>query len=342
MKPKATPENRAGPARGQPFDEAGSTPSQDLLPPGARASLPFGANLEPVLREACDNRLSPVSWFRTDWQRGGALTGYSTFRDPEGIDQPVVVNLPVPPVEHTWLLRLQPFEGLVPRLHAHGLGLAGYDIAWVVMERLPHGPLSSAWDGAQFDLLAEAAGRYYAASSTFPVDHEPPLRDWQAIVKRARDGVQRGQPPNQQRWKRALKKAGRRLDTWLERWEQRPKDHWCHGDLHLANAMTRQAAPQGPAVLIDFAVVHGGHWVEDAVYFEHLFWPRRQVLNGRNVCNLIAKQRKAQALIVDEAWPQLAAIRRCLLAAGAPAAPAASGDPLHMEAALQVLEATEV
>ena len=32
----------------------------------------LAASLAPVLAEACDGRLSAITWFRTDWQRGGA------------------------------------------------------------------------------------------------------------------------------------------------------------------------------------------------------------------------------------------------------------------------------
>ena len=35
----------------------------------------MATNLLPALREACDGHLGPVSWFRADWQRGGASTG---------------------------------------------------------------------------------------------------------------------------------------------------------------------------------------------------------------------------------------------------------------------------
>lgn len=106
--------------------------------------LPFGASLEPFLRDACENRLSTVNWFRTDWQRGGALTGYATYRDDAGKDQNVVVKLPVGPTERRWLARLgRTSNGVVPRVWATGQSLGEYDMAWVVMEQLPHGPLGS-------------------------------------------------------------------------------------------------------------------------------------------------------------------------------------------------------
>ena len=67
-------------------------------------------------------------------------------------------------------------------------------------------------------------------------------------------------------------------------------------------------------VLIDFARARPGHWVEDAVYFEHLFWSRRAALGGRKPCSLVARRRKQTGLPVDENWPQLASIRRAMLA----------------------------
>ena len=59
-------------------------------------------------------------------------------------------------------------------LYAHGEALGGYDMAWVVMERLPHGPLGAAWNGQQFDLLIEAAGRFYQAAQQITAAGPPP------------------------------------------------------------------------------------------------------------------------------------------------------------------------
>ena len=338
MKRKATPEKRVSRVPAGPFFASGSFASTETGSMGYPPESPFGASLEPVLRRACQDRLSSVNWFRTDWQRGGALTGYACFRDDEGIENAVVVKLPVSPVEQNWLGRLQPFGGLVPRVYAGGLVLEGYDMAWIVMERIPHGPLGPAWQGGQFDLLAEAAGRYYAAAGHFAVDRAPPQRDWRAVLKRARDSVQDGRLVHKQRWKQTLKKANRRLTVWLEQWDQRATDQWCYGDLHLANALTRKPAPAGPAVLIDFAEVHAGHWVEDAVYFEHLFWQQPQTLKGLKLCNLVAKQRKAQGFLTDDDWPQLASIYRHFLAVGAPTLLRVHGDQQHLVSALEVLE----
>ncbi|MFP3422344.1 hypothetical protein R0K19_23525, partial [Bacillus sp. SIMBA_161] len=54
-------------------------PVGDSINGNVHGGGPLGATLEPIVRAACGGRLSPVTWFRTDWQRGGAATGYATF-----------------------------------------------------------------------------------------------------------------------------------------------------------------------------------------------------------------------------------------------------------------------
>lgn len=300
---------------------------------------PFGSALEPALRAACDDKLSAISWFRTDWQRGGALTGYATWsNDGEGPQQ-VVVKLPVPPIEQQWLIRLQPPGDIVPRVFAHGDTVGPYDIAWLVMERLPHGPLGQAWKGNEFDLTIEALGRFYNAARSVPLEGKSLSKDWAKIIAMGRENLRQHDVAHGQRWSQALKKAKHKLDDWLRQWNRRPIDGWCHGDLHLANAMSRTPAPHGPALLLDFAQARIGHWVEDAVYFEHLFWARKHRLGGRKICSLVAQERKKHGLLVDPDWPRHAAIKRALLALCVPANLTLDGDPLHVEAALEVLEA---
>ncbi len=320
---------------GQAVDPAVAT----QLPIHSGDASPFGAALEPNLRHACDDRLGRITWFRSSWQRGGAATGYATFHDDDDREMPVVVKVPVPPIERDCLVHLQRSNDVAPRLFGHGQSLNGYDLAWVVMERLPHGPLGSAWEGAEFDLLCQAVGGFYAATADMPVHGQPRDKDWPAILEAARRNITEDHDVrHEQRWKNALKKCHKALEGWIEAWQQRPCDQWCHGDLHLGNAMTRTLPPDGPALLLDFAEAHPGCWVEDAVYFEHLYWARRAKLGGRKLCSLIARQRKALGLEVDADWPRLAGIKRALLAMSTPAMLEHDGDPLHVEAALGVLE----
>lgn len=302
----------------------------------------FGSALLPALIRACDDRLSQVNWFRTSWQRGGALTGYGQYRNDSGQDEPVVVKMPVPPQERQWLDHLQPHRHeageVVPRLYASDTSLNGYDLAWVVMERLPHGPIDSTWQGAEVPLLVEAAGRFYAATHHTPPDDPPRQENWPDIIKRARRTARDHEIDEPKRWIAALKAFSKKQDKLLAKWDARPTNQWCHGDLHLANAMTRLAPPDGPALLFDLAGVHAGHWTEDAVYFEHLFWAAPHRIGDHNVAKLIAQRRKEHSLPGESDWPDLANIRRALLAASAPAYMRAEGDPRHTAAALGVLE----
>jgi len=330
------------PGFNQATSQSPSSPSIDS--PATDPQPLFGSALEPALREACDQRLSGVSWFRTDWQRGGALTGYARYTPQNGqtasLEVDVVVKLPVPPRERRWLIHLQAYDHVAPRLFAHGETLGEYDMAWVVMERMAYGPLGANWKGKEFDLLVEAAGRFYLAASEMPLQGQPQQLDWEKLFHRSRKIVREHNLPHEQRWNRALKQAQRKLKDWITRWKNRPVDHWCHGDLHLGNAMTRTAPDTGPAVLLDYAETRPGCWVEDAVYFEHLFWARRQRLGDRKLCKMIARQRKQLGLPVDSDWAWLAAVKRALLAMSTPARLAFDGDPHHVEAALKVLEAS--
>lgn len=320
-----------------PVSPNGLTPAPvELAPP--RVSDGFGTMLEPVLLAACGGRLSDVRWFRTTWQRGGALTGYALHTcDDDAEPCPAVVKLPITPGERDWLVRLGPT--VAPRVYAHGDALGGYDLAWVVMERLPHGPLGPAWGGREFDLLIDAIGRFYTASSAVPHAGRPAEQNWELLCHRARQATRSGAVAHSQRWNKALKRAGRRVRQWTSIWEDRPRDGWCHGDLHLANAMTRLPAPHGPAVLFDFALTRVGHWLEDAVYFEHLYWARRDRLNGRKLCSGVAHERKKRGLAVHPDWPRLAEIKRALLAMTTPVRLHHDGEPAHVQAALEVLEA---
>ncbi|MCC5830210.1 MAG: aminoglycoside phosphotransferase family protein [Phycisphaeraceae bacterium] len=308
------------------------------VPLGRVIDSPLGAAFEKVLGQSCEERLSPISWFRTDWQRGGAATGYATYRDQAGVEHEVVCKLPVPPRELTWLSRLQEVDDVAPRLFASGDVLGGYDIAWVVMERLRHGPLDSQWEGREFDLLIESAARFYQAASRYPVQGEPRCLDWQKVIRDAREAVREHRLPEEQRWNTALKKAGKKIQKWAELWERRPIDGWIHGDLHLGNAMTRNGAGEGPAILFDYAEVRPGSWIEDGVYIEHLFWSRRERMGDRKLCRMISKKRKELGLPVDANWPRLAEIRRALVALSAPLTVRQDGNLRHLHASLEILE----
>ena len=327
------------------FSDAGvssvseSSAEQPLKHPPEHPSAPFGAALEPILQQICGDQLRDLHWFRTDWQRGGALTGYAIWVDENERECPAAVNMPVPPRERLFMTELDQHKDIVPRIYASGEELGGYDMCWLIMERLPYGPIDSQWGGAAFDLTIDALCRCYKALDDIDVTVKAKRFNWDEVLKRCREVIRQNDTmQDAARWKKALKGAQKKLPKWIERWESRRTDMWCHGDVHLGNAMTRKPPPDGPALLFDFALTHPGHWVEDAVYFEHLYWSRREKLEGRRIAKQIAHQRKALGLPVDSNWANLAATKRALTAMSAPAFLNTDGDPAYLRACLELLE----
>jgi len=302
----------------------------------------LAASLAPVLAEACEGKLSPIRWYRADWQRGGAATGTAEFQVEDAPPAPVMVKLPVVPRERLWVSRLQDDQDqrgpVVPRLYASGDTLGGYDLAWMVIERVPHGPLGAHWHDDHTPRIAEAAARFYAGAARFPVDQPPRQEPWEQLVEGARESLQVNDVPRRSQWRAAVKKLRGRLGPIVAQWEARDTDQWLHGDLHLANAMSRDSVESGPVCLIDFGEVRSGHWVEDAIYLERQLWARPQRLKARKPAREIAAARRALGLIVEEDYPRLAMIRRALMAATAPRFLKSEGDPRHLDACLDWLE----
>lgn len=324
---------------------AAGTPS-----PGHAHDL--GPALQPALESACAGRLSNIRWFRTDWQMGGAATAYASLASglPDHPAQEVVIKLPVGPREHRAHSLLdspgdtQTPEAPVPRLAAHGHELGGYDFAWLVMERLPGNPLSAHLHPEVFAELAEAAARFYACcTARWPLEPPRPDPDWSALLERAREAVKSNPSLTRaQDWTAAIKHVQRALPRLAQLWSDRATTGWCHGDLHPGNCMRRpdrspwNAAPG--CVLLDFAEVHPGHWVEDAVYLERLYWGRPQAIDGVKPVSLLAKARRAAGLDCSDDYGRLANIRRVLMAATSPAFLKREGHPAYLSAALEVIE----
>jgi len=312
--------------------------------PAHTDSRTLAASLAPLIAQACDGRLGDITWFKTDWQRGGAATGRSMFTNAQGHAVPVVLKLPVVQRELLWTQRLQ--NGTfseddhppVPRLFAHGETIGGYDLAWIVIEHLPHGPLGLHWHDDHICRIADAAARFHAAAAAFPVDMGPRQEDWHALLHDAAESVKINHVHFDQRWTTAIKAMRHRLDRDLHEWNARDVKHWLHGDLHLANSMSRVGLECGPVCLIDLAEVHAGHWVEDAVYLERQLWGRPERLKIHKPVKEIAAARKRLGLKAEGDYPRLAMIRRALLASTAPKFIKSEGHPAYMDACLNWLE----
>ncbi len=315
---------------------------QAQMPPSDTRSL--ATSLAPVLCDACEGQLSDISWFKADWQRGGAATATATFTPISSNPRPVIVKLPVVGRELLWTKRLQPDNGaddpdlVIPHLLQSGSELAGYDLAWLIIEKFRHGPLGLKWHDNHIPRIIDAAVRFHAATSQHPIDQEPRFEDWHALIATARENARLNELPEQQRWNTVLKSLTARLDDLVAEWRARPITQWIHGDLHIANAMSRHGMNKGNVSLIDLAEVHPGHWVEDAVYLERQFWARPERLAGHDPVKAMSKARKKLGLPVDANDAHLATIRRVLLAATAPDFLASEGHPVYLHSCLEHLE----
>jgi len=319
----------------------------------------LGDQFGPLLQEASGGRLGPIGWFRADWQRSGAKTGRAEWLLDDGeVNQVlkrsvggagkarVVVKIPVGPVEYLWNERMQAdgedAHGITAMTFASGKTLGGYDFAWIVMERFGSGPLFGVKRKDAVDLAADAAARFYRRAVRYSVDEAKRLEDWPALLERARESCRSEMLPKSQSWHSAIKKLQKHGQGWIREWKERPITGWIHGDLHPANVMSRSDDPEDPAMLIDLAAVRPGHWIEDAVYLERIYWARRSLIDGHDPVSLIGKARKRYGLAGlsgDEGDIQrLSRIRRALLAATAPAYLKSEGSPRYLSACLSVLE----
>ena len=301
----------------------------------------LAAMLVPVLNEMCQDRLGEISWFKADWQRGGAATGTSTYRLDDGTQAPVVLKLPVVRRELTWITQLQDpkdRDPVVPRLYASGDSLGGYDLTWIVIERFEHGPLGLKWHEEHIPRIAEAAARFHEKVRRFEVDQGPMIEPWDELLRDGLESVKINRLDHEHRWLSAIKALRNGLDRILREWNARDVRQWLHGDLHLANAMSRHSMESGSVSLIDLAEVRAGHWIEDAVYLERQLWTRPERMTHYRPVRAIAEARKERNLPVERDYPRLAMIRRALLAGTAPKFLRTEGHPKHLEACLDRLD----
>ena len=164
----------------------------------------LASSLEPVLKQQTENRLGDVHWFRTDWQRSGAATGFATWNGEDGEQTEVVVKLPVIQKELFWTKRMQNSVGVAPRLFASAEQINGYDLAWIIIERFPVGPLGKKWDDSHISRIADAAARFSSSTTNFPLDQEGRKENWGILLKRAKKSIRENHIENESQWKKYL------------------------------------------------------------------------------------------------------------------------------------------
>lgn len=316
--------------------------------------------VSPALHDACDGRLGPIEWFHATWQRGGACTGFSTFHLHSGAPRvDVMVKLPIGDAELRWTRSLgscdpESFNDpthlarVTPRVLASGDSLREYHLNWLVIEKLagPHMPKHMD-AGEVTELIAATLDFHEAAAPVAPVDAKPPSPQWETLIERSRETCKNHVVAGEQHWNDMLKKVLRALPALRGAWERRPITTWCHGDIHPGNAMRRIVTAGGadpgawavksPLVLIDLALVHPGHWMEDALYLERQYWGNTELLHGIKPVSLLAKLRRERGLAVDD-YATAANARRILMAACAPAMIEREGNPRYLSTAIEYIE----
>ncbi len=305
--------------------------------------------------DECRGQLGDISWFKTTWQHSGAGTGFATWTTKKGVEIECVVKLPVGYREYHWTKRL----GLVheddwersaslslptPRVLAAGYELGGHDFAWIVMEKFKNPPLASTIDSSSMWEIFETAAEFQAAAVLEEiVDPKkcPKEPNWEADLQKAVSEVEAHDMEHADRWTGAIERVLANTEVFVDRWKNRSVDTWCHHDLHVRNAMRRVSNnPEihGRSALIDLAMVAPGHWVEDALYLERLYWGHEEKLFGVDPLETLGRCRESLGLPVEADSMELADVRRVLMAATCPNYLRTEGSQLYLNAALERLE----
>ncbi|MEL6496998.1 MAG: aminoglycoside phosphotransferase family protein [Planctomycetota bacterium] len=314
-------------------------------------------SLEPALRSVCGDRIvGDIEWFTATWQRGGAATGNAVWRGDGESELPVVIKLPVGAAELWWTTQLgdhgsdrDVVAGEIPhptpRVLEAGSELGGYDLGWIVLERLEGRAVGTDLSETSLMGLIRAAVEFQVRADDRRAETGTLVRtddrDWPSLIAMSRQAVRDNGLPLEQRWNEAIKHTQRMLPGLLEQWSLRPMADWCHGDLHPGNALHMPGDGLRPdrCVLIDLGLVHRGHWVEDAVYLERVFWGHEAKLAGVEPVRAMRAERKRRGLRVRERDGTLANIKRVLTAACVPARVAGEGgDDAYLAASLERLE----
>jgi hypothetical protein len=312
----------------------------------------LGESLVPALREVCGKHLGVVEFFRSPFQHGGAATGFSVWTNDDGSKVPVMVKMPVGSIEHRWSSGLGTFpdgqfacnEAVhcpVPRVLKAGTTLAGYDFAWLVVERLTSpGVISRPEERHVHEILETLVEFQSRAAAHAPLEPARKSPDWERIIERSREAARDGIVEDSQKWNEAIHRVQKLLPLLRVKWESRSVNSWCHGDLHLGNLLHRPL-PDGSglcSVLVDLALVHPGHWIEDAIYLERQYWGHSDLLKGVKPVSELARLRRERGLNANDNYPDLANVRRVLMAACVPAAAEREGNAKYVRAALELLD----
>ncbi|GDY14471.1 hypothetical protein LBMAG53_33490 [Planctomycetota bacterium] len=204
--------------------------------------------------EALTSRVKNITYQPQSENRGGGVH-FAGLRRID--DSPVIIKVGAFRDEVSWTQAIaERCPDLGAELLASGMQLGDRAVGWLASRWIPYGPLGPLWHGNEFKLLMEAGVRFQAVAAG--VDLPAPMM----TEDRLRRVLQRAVALDAPGEARSLIE---RLSTdwaWLT---ARFSSAVCHGDLHLANALSHHPPPGGPAVLIDFQPIRQP-WTLDAAY----------------------------------------------------------------------------
>ncbi len=192
--------------------------------------------VEPALRG-----LAGLAVFGAEW--GSSAVHFAGRWTESGAD--VILKVGVSRSQRWWLEAIENEDpGLAPMLFASGSRLSDVELGWVLTERLPGG-LHAGWGGPEFGMLMAAGARFQRFARSHPAGpHSATTAD--DVADWIRSAILRGAPGPAASLLESLD------DDWRFVSDVCPPEI-CHGDLHMANVLSRTPSPQlSDAVLIDF------------------------------------------------------------------------------------------
>lgn len=191
---------------------------------------------EPALRGVAD-----LAAFRAEW--GSSGLHFAGKWTASGAD--VILKVGVSRSQRWWIEAIADEDpGLAPMLFASGGRLGDVELGWILTERLPGG-LHAGWDGLEFGMLMTAGARFQRFARSHPTGPHSTTtaEDVAAWISCA---IGRGAPGPTAALLENLDHDWRFVSGVCP-------PEICHGDLHMANVLSRTPAPQlSEAVLIDF------------------------------------------------------------------------------------------
>lgn len=191
---------------------------------------------EPALQGLTDLAVFGAEWGTSGLHFAGKWTGS---------DADVVLKVGVSESQRWWIETIAKDEpSLAPMLFASGGRLSDTELGWILTERLPGG-LHPGWNGLQFGMLMAAGARFQRFARKHPNGpHYATTADH--VASWIRSAIARDAPGP----------AASLLEKLDQDWKfvcDACPPEICHGDLHMANVLSRTPAPQlSDALLIDF------------------------------------------------------------------------------------------